>query len=130
MEEAVAWLRFGEEQNCRQEHNPYRCLFPIRGEGLHTLRAGSEEAIRLLLQEKSEHPEDWKARWLLNLAYMTVGDYPAKVPVDWLISPAKLESDYPLPRFPDIARKLGLDLNDLAGSVIMEDMGSLLAAIR
>lgn len=52
---------------------------------------------------------------------MTVGDYPDKVPSDWLIPPSKFKSSYPLPRFPDIAGKLGLDLNDLAGSVVMED---------
>lgn len=58
---------------------------------------------------------------MLNIAYMTVGEYPDKVPPDWLIEPKAFESDYTLPRFPDVAANLGLDLDDVAGGVVMDD---------
>ncbi|HET6373206.1 MAG TPA: CRTAC1 family protein, partial [Candidatus Polarisedimenticolia bacterium] len=60
-------------------------------------------------------------RWLLNIAYMTLGEYPAGVPAEWLIEPAVFASEGEIKRFTDIAGSLGLDVDDLAGGSIVDD---------
>lgn len=69
----------------------------------------------------TDRPNDLTARWLLNIAYLTLGEYPDKVPEGWRIDPKAFESDYPLPRFRDIAGPAGVDVEDLAGGSITED---------
>ncbi|HTH46141.1 MAG TPA: CRTAC1 family protein [Candidatus Limnocylindria bacterium] len=118
---AICLLRVGEQENCLVNHNADSCLFPIRGGGVHQLPRGSEGALRLLTEEMNQRPNDLRARWLLNVAYMTLGQYPAKVPPTWLIPPEKFASGYDIKPFPDVAMPLGLDVNGLAGGVIMED---------
>lgn len=78
---ALAWLRLGEQQNCIFNHSAESCLFPIRGEGLHTLTQGSEKAIELYEQLLNDwRPDDMESVWLLNIAYMTLGKHPGGVP--------------------------------------------------
>ena len=43
------------------------------------------EAVGQLTQYLETVPDDLRIRWLLNLAIMTLGEYPAQVPRDWLI---------------------------------------------
>ena len=52
---------------------------------------------------------------------MTVGEYPDKVPRQWLIPPAVFESEYDIGRFPDVAMAVGVDKVGLAGGSIIED---------
>ncbi len=118
---ALCYLRLGEQENCLTNHTIDSCLLPIGANGVHRLQRGSRTAISILTKQLDEFPNDLKARWLINVAYMTVGEYPAQVPANWLIPPKTFESDYPMPRFFDVAGKLDLDLNDLAGGVIMDD---------
>lgn len=117
----IAFLRLGEQENCIIHHNVESCLLPIRGAGVHQLQEGSRRAIRELTALLEQEPEEWSAIWLLNLAYMTVGEYPDKVPERWRINPAKFESEYDIGRFPDRAPALGLDTVGLSGGSIMED---------
>ncbi len=118
---ALALLRMGEQENCLLNHNADSCLFPIQGGGVHQLQRGSRGAIRVLTELLEKFPGDLQARWLLNIAYMTVGEYPQKVPPKWLIDPKIFASDYDIKRFPDIAASVGLDFEELAGGVIVED---------
>ena len=61
------------------------------------------------------NPGDLSSRWLLNLAHMTLGEYPLRVPRQWLLPPAIFDSDYRIERFQDVAPQVGLDLLGLAG---------------
>src|SRR5438445_8648405 len=96
---AIAFLRLGEQENCLTNHTIDSCLVPIRGNGIHKIQRGSRKAVEFLIEQLNEFPDDLKARWLLNLAYMTLGEYPDHVPSKWLIPPAAFESDYQLSRF-------------------------------
>jgi hypothetical protein len=118
---ATSYLRLGEQENCLAHHNSDSCLMPIREGGVHVEQRGSRGALETLTQLLRESPNDLRARWLLNLAAMTLGDYPAKVPAPWLIPPATFESEYDIKRFPDVAPALGLDVDGLAGGVVMDD---------
>ena len=117
---AIAWLRLGEQENCLTNHNADSCLLPILGGGVHQNPRGSRGAIRVLLDLLATQPTPY-AVWLLNLASMTLGEYPDQVPEQWRIPPEVFKSDYNLPRFPDVAGPLGLDVDDQSGGVIMDD---------
>jgi hypothetical protein len=118
---SVAHLRMGEEQNCLTNHSPDSCIFPISGGGIHKQQTGSRAAIAVLEEQLGRIPRDRTGAWLLNLAYMTVGEYPDSVPASWRIPPEVFKSDHDIKRFPDVAANLGLDINDLAGGAITED---------
>ena len=118
---AIAWLRIGEQQNCIINHSAESCVFPIRGGGIHTLKEGSTNAINLYSQILEKFPNDLESKWLINIAYMTLGMYPDQVPANHLLSPKQIESDYNLPEFQNIAMNLGLDINSLAGGSIVDD---------
>ena len=61
------------------------------------------------------------ARWLLNIAYMTIGGYPDQVPEAQLIPPETFESADGFPRFDNVAPALGLDTFDMCGGAIADD---------
>jgi hypothetical protein len=118
------YLRLGEEQNCLLNHNADSCILPLRPAAFHQLPTGSRNAIAVFTEQLQEHPDDLLSRWLLNIAYMTLGDYPAKVPGSWLIPPKVFDSDYPLPRFVNVSGQLGLDLDGPAGGCILDDFNN------
>ncbi len=119
--EVIANLRLGELENCCARHTVDSCFVPIKGKGIHSIERGSRSAIELLLRSLNEDG-DLLDRWLLNLACMTLGEYPEKVPPQWLIPPASFASDYDIGRFYDVAIPTGLDVVGLAGGAVMEDL--------
>jgi FG-GAP-like repeat/ASPIC and UnbV len=121
LQKAMAYLRMGEEQNCHQLNNRDSCLLPIRDQGVHQKRFGSTKAIEMLQAVLDRAPENLKARWLMNIAHMTLGDYPDGVPKAQVIPPSAFASDYPLPRFTNVAKEAGVDVYGLAGGAIMDD---------
>jgi len=118
---AIAYLRLGEQENCVARHGPDSCLMPIRGTGVHVLPRGSRSAIAELRTMLNENHDDLKSRWLLNLAHMTLGEYPDKVPPSDLIPPRVFDSDIPFPRFFDAAPQAGVAAVGLSGGSITED---------
>ncbi len=118
---AVAYMRLGEQENCLAHHNTESCLLPISGQGVHSVQRGSREAIRILTEQLTEFPNDLAGRWLINIAYMTVGEWPDRVPPAWLIPPEVFKSEAEVKRFVDVAPRLGVDVDDVSGSVIVDD---------
>ena len=122
---AFAYFRLGEIQNCNTNHNADSCLFPIQGKGIHLQRLGASEAAKLygeLLANPKGDPEMALVyRWLLNLSYMTLGQYPDKVPKKWLIPPETFKSDYDIGRFTDVAAERGVQEFGVAGGIVLED---------
>jgi hypothetical protein len=118
---ATVYLRLAEEQNCHQGNTRDSCLLPIRGQGIHLKREGATRAMEILEQVLDRDPGNLDARWLLNVAAMTLGSYPDAVPPRHLIPPGVFASDYPLPRFDNVAKDVGLDLYGHAGGAILDD---------
>ena len=118
---AISYLRLGEQQNCRMNHNRESCIFPIRAGGIHRMKDGSSGAIEEFSALLLDNPYDWQSRWLLNVANMTLGDYPQKVPAQFVIPAERFASEYDLKRFTDVAPNVGLDITSHAGGVVMED---------
>ncbi len=77
---AITEMRIGERSNCIHNHCAESCIFPINGNGVHYDKSGSERAIQIYKALLENSPHDLESRWLLNIAYMTVGEYPQNVP--------------------------------------------------
>ena len=118
---ATAYLRLGEELNCHLANNRDSCLLPIQGEGVHQKREGATRAVEVLKGILDEDPDNLQARWLLNVAHMTLGSYPEGVSKRDLIPPAVFASEYPLPAFENVAKQVGVDVYGLAGGAILDD---------
>lgn len=118
---SVAFLRLGEQKNCLLNHNEQSCLLPFGEKAFHIEKAGSQsaiESISALLREK----EDLNFIWVLNIAYMTLGQYPNNVPPAWLIPLHKQENKVlSNGKFINVSDKLGIDDNRLSGGVVIED---------
>lgn len=117
---AVAYLRMGEQRNCLAHHSPRSCFVPIVGDGIHVDQEPSRRAIELYRRILGAFPDDDAAKWLLNVAYMTVGEYPLGVPAQWRILLPEGPSGFPY--YPEVAMDKGVAVNGLSGSVIIEDM--------
>ncbi len=122
---AISYLRMGERQNCISNHSSESCIMPIKDGGVHQNKTGSRKAIEVYQKLLQQDNQDYESRWLLNIAYMTLGEYPSKVPSQWLIPNLdKDNSGYAVKAFTDIAPNLGLNKRNMAGGVIIDDFNN------
>lgn len=122
---ALSYMRLGERQNCIINHSTESCIMPIRNSGIHLKQLGSKKAIAIYENLLNDFPDDYESRWLLNIAYMTLGDYPAKVPAKWLIPNLdKDNSNYSIKPFIDAAPNLGINNRNMAGGIIVDDFNN------
>ena len=84
----TAYLHKSEMENGVYKTGGERCLFPPRNPVRYRKTEDSEKAIQYLSRFLETKPDSLEVKWLLNLAYMTVGKYPAGVPAKYLISPS------------------------------------------
>ncbi len=117
---AIAHLRLGEEQN-RANDPAGASILPLSTTAIHTGGEGSRRAIPLYRQILDRFPEDLQSRWLLNVAYMTLGMYPHDVPDDVLIPGLEADPEAGVPRFPNVAPALGVAVDGIAGGLSVED---------
>lgn len=120
-----AFFRLGETENCCARHAPESCIVPLAGAAIHTQRRGSEEAIKqfheVMKRERVDPYLKLKCAWLSNLAYMTLGDYPDKVPAGIRLPESAFQSKVRFPRFANVAGGLGLDKFTLSGGAVFDD---------
>jgi hypothetical protein len=121
---ALSYMRLGETSNCIERTNDETCLMPIQGKGVYTITESSRSAIKIYESMLQENPFDYESMWMLNFAYMTLGEYPQKVPKGLLIPPSSFESDYKLPVFKNIAEKIGVSDIGLSGGECVEDFNN------
>lgn len=119
--QALASLRTGEQQNCLLNHNAESCVYPIRGGGIHANRTGAENAAKLWSELLRTGQGTLIDKWLLNIAWMTLGGPPADVPKDWIISESILKSDANIGHFHDVAPDVGLMAMTHSGGSIADD---------
>jgi tetratricopeptide (TPR) repeat protein len=118
----VAYLHRAEMVNGVYRHPAERCLFPIRPEFKYPRVADSQKAIQHFLASLKLRPNDLETRWLLNLAYMTLGKYPAGIPKEHLLAPSRFASAEDIGHFTDVAPRVGLEtLFSEAGGLIVDD---------
>jgi tetratricopeptide (TPR) repeat protein len=119
----IVALRRGEVDNCIACVGPSSCIFPIAPEAVHSHTAGSRDAIAHFTSYLQEFPDELRIRWLLNLAYMTLGEYPAKVPPNYFIPLDTFQSGMEIGRFENVAPLVGLISRgpNLAGGSVFDD---------
>ena len=119
----VIALRRGEVENCIECAGPSSCTFPIVPEATYRRQAGSREAIARFSAYLRDHPGDVRARWLLNLAHMTLGEHPAKVPPRDLVPTSAFRSRLDVGHFANGAAEAGLNARgpNLAGGSVFDD---------
>ncbi len=120
MDLGLASLRLGEVSNCIGHHTPEMCIFPISEGGRHVDRRGSEAAVRAFTGVLSGIPGHIVARWLLNVAAMTLGTQ-AELPPALRIPPRRLQSSESFPAFAETAHHAGLHINDTSGGALIDD---------
>lgn len=121
---ALAYLRLGEQENCQHKHTPFSCILPLQKEGTHELREGSEKAVELYTMIQNRFPNA-KTKWLLNLASMTLGEYPKNLSSKHRINfPNWTLEQKEFPKFKEIGMSLGVNTNGLSGGVIVDDFNN------
>jgi hypothetical protein len=121
---AVAYMRMGTTRNCCVQPMARSCIVPF-GKTSFPRRQWSEKAIRHLSDLLDDTPPQFDvyvtARWLLNIAHMTLGGYPNEVPPRHRVPTSVFESQIDFPRFENVALQLRLPTFSLAGGVIVDD---------
>jgi hypothetical protein len=81
----------------------------------------SKQAIKYFERYLERRPDDVEVKWLLNLSYMTLGEYPLGVPASYRIPESYFHSKETVGRFVDVAPAIGLNVMRQAGGVIVDD---------
>src|SRR5208282_3213667 len=105
-----------------------RCIFPPQSNGSSPKYKETKDvtkAIAYFSKYLEQKPDDLEVKWILNLAYMALGEYPDGVPAKYLITaPATEAPGESIGRFVDVAHEAGLDVVQLSGGVIVEDFAN------
>jgi hypothetical protein len=120
--QGVAALRRGEDDNCILCRGESSCILPLNSAAIHVNPAGSRAAIGHFSEYLRQFPDDLEARWLLNLAHMTLGEHPQQVDSRNLLTLDRFQkSEFDIGRFRDIGHIVGVNRLNQAGGAIMED---------
>ena len=117
----IAYLHRSEMENDVYRQPDDRCIFPPPTPIHYRTTQDSEKAVQYFLKYLDRQPDDLEVRWLLTLAYTTLGQYPANVLPKYVIPPSVFASKEIVGRFRDVAQSAGLSLSSLAGGVIVDD---------
>jgi len=120
--QGVTALRRGENDNCIMCRGESSCILPISSSAIHVNPTGSRLAIRHFTEYLASFPEDLEVRWLLNLAHMTLGEYPEQVESRHRLDLNRFfHSEFDIGRFRDVGHLVGVNRFNQAGGAIMED---------
>ena len=121
---AVAWLRVATDERCVATRRSAPCIMRTDGRASQgkpdAVRKAIESLERVVRHDHADLPRRVAAGWLLNIAHMTLGEYPERVLPEFLIAPAAFVSP-PFARFEDVAPALGLDRVSLSGGAVVDD---------
>lgn len=117
----IAYLHKSEMENGVYQHPDDRCIFPPRSAIRFSKTADSLKAIEYLSKYLERKPDALDVRWLLNLAYLTLGGYPGDVPPKYLIPASAFASPEDVGRFVDIAAASGIKSFGESGGIIVDD---------
>ncbi len=115
----LAFLHKSEMDNGVYRNPGELCLFP-RINAPYRDTASSRKAVDHFLKYLDAKPDDLEVRWQLNLAFMTLGQYPGGVPAKYLIPPSAFESKESIGRFVDVAGDAGLKVFSMAGGAVVD----------
>jgi len=118
----AAYLHWSEMENGIYHDNTDLDIFPpLHPRESFKKTEESKLAIKYFVEFLQHQPDDLEVRWLLNLAYVTLGEYPSGVPAAYLIPENDFASKQEVGRFTDVAPAAGLNIFRSAGGVIVDD---------
>ena len=118
----TAYLHRSEMRNGIYVNSTNLDIFPPLDEGAsYREKEDSRQANAYYREYLTKNPKDLEVRWLLNLSYMTLGQYPRGVPVEYLIPESVFRSSQSVGRFVDVAPATGLNVVRGAGGLIVDD---------
>jgi len=118
----TAYLHLAEMENGMYRDNGDLDIFPPAHPGTgYKKKDNVKLAVEYFTQYLAQAPNDLEVKWLLNLAYVGLGEYPAGVPKAYLLPPGDFESKDTIGRFVDIAPAAGLNVLREAGGVVVDD---------
>lgn len=117
----IAYLHKSEMENDAYTQPGDRCMFPSVTNRSFSKTADSEKAIEFFARYLQRKPDVLDVKWMLNLAYMTLGKYPSGVPQQYLIPPSNFESPEDVGKFVDVAPQAGINLYSMSGGLIVDD---------
>jgi tetratricopeptide (TPR) repeat protein len=119
---ATAYLHRSEMRNGVYLNSTDLDIFPPpKRQASYEKKQDSEQAIAYYKKYLQSNPKDLEVRWLLNLAYMTLGQYPVGVPAEYRIPESAFRSTQNIGHFVDVAPALGLNVVRGAGGLIVDD---------
>ncbi len=120
--QGVTALRRGENDNCIMCRGESSCILPISPAAVHANATGSRLAIQHFTEYLEHFPTDFEVSWLLNLAHMTLGEYPHRVDSRFRLDLSRFfNSELDIGRFRDVGHLVGVNRFNQAGGAIMED---------
>ncbi len=120
--QGVSALRLGENENCIMCRGESSCILPISPAAVHSHPRGSRLAIRHFTEYLEHFPSDLEIRWLLNLAHMTLGEYPDRVDPRFVLDLGRFSSsEFDIGKFRDVGHLAGVNRFNQAGGAIMDD---------
>jgi tetratricopeptide (TPR) repeat protein len=118
----TAYLHRAEMRNGIYRNSTTLDIFPPLNRGAaYGQKEDSAQAIAFYTAYLKRNPEDLEVRWLLNLSYMTLGQYPAGVPAAYRMPESMFRSAENVGRFVDVAPEMGLNVFRGAGGLLVED---------
>ncbi|MDX1469866.1 MAG: FG-GAP-like repeat-containing protein [Flavobacteriaceae bacterium] len=118
---AIAYMRKAEQENCLANHTEESCIIPLSKKGQHVIKDGAQRSIAMLEELLAQNPNDLECQYLLNIAHMTLGQYPENVPEKFRIPESYFSGSAKFPHFKDIAMPLGVDVNLKSGGTCVDD---------
>lgn len=115
-------LRLGEVTNCLGNHNRDSCVFPLTENARHKDQSGSKAAIKSFEEFLKRHPESSHAKWLLNVAHMTLGTYPEKLTKEQRLPDSFVTSKFRTNLFEEVSISHGLAKKGRAGGAYADDL--------
>ena len=120
--QGVAAMRRGEDENCIMCRGDSSCIFPISPTAVHVNPNGSRLAISHFTEYLNQFPDDLEVAWLLNLNWMTLGEYPEKVDPRFRLDLGPFfHSEFDIGQFRDVGHLVGVNRFNQAGGAIMDD---------
>jgi len=120
--QGVTALRRGENDNCIMCRGESSCILPISPAAVHTNPTGSRLAITHFTEYLERYPKDLQVQYLLNIAHMTLGEYPDKVDPRYRLNLDHFfNSEFNIGKFRDVGHLVGVNRFNQAGGAIMDD---------
>lgn len=118
----ASYLHKSEMENDVYDSSSEMDIFPpLHPHAKYKQTQDSLRALHYFQEYLKLEPNDLEVKWLINLTYMTLGEYPSGVPQEDLIPEKDFTSKENVGRFRDMAPAAGLSVLRGAGGVIVDD---------